>query len=271
MNKYLKTFLIEFGKTHSPRTKANYKFYLNRFLNWSKIISPQQITLEKIKKYRQWLAGQKNNEGELLEKSTINYHLIALRSFLKFLKQKKLPVPAPKAVTLQRTPRPETTTLTQSELAQLLAAPLKTKEQEIIKRRDKAILETLFSTGLKVAQLSALQKKEINFKEKFTTYNRGGKKRRIIFSQQAKFWLKKYLDQRFDDSPYLFVSHDRAHQKKLNSLTPRSIQRLVKYYADRAGLDKKITPQTLRQTCATWLLNSDWDLKTVRNTLGLST
>lgn len=247
MNKYLKTFLTEFSKTHSPKTVNNYEFYLKRFLNWSKIASPQQITLEKIKKYRQWLTSQKNDEGEPLSKSTINYHLIALRSFLKFLKQKKFLVPGPKAVTLQKTPKPGHEILTPSELEQLLAAPLETQEQEIIKRRDKAILETLFSTGLKVAQLSALQKKEINFKEKFTTYNQGGHKRRIIFSQQAKYWLKKYLDQRFDDSPYLFISHDRAHQKKINHLTSRSIQRIVGQYARLAKINKQITPETFRR------------------------
>ncbi len=248
LKQHLQKFFIEFEKKHTAQTCANYRFYLRRFLNWSKIISPDQITLEKIKKYRHWLENQKNEQGELLEKNTVNYHLIALRSFLKFLKQKRIETLPAKAVILNKTPKPRAEILTAAELTKLLEAPLRSNEQEIIKRRDKAILETLFSTGLKVSELLVLRKNNLNWQNKFTTYQPGNKKRRIIFSQQAKYWLKKYLDKRFDDSPWLFVSHDRAHQKKLNGLTPRSIQRIVGKYARLAKINKQITPETFRKT-----------------------
>jgi site-specific recombinase XerD len=136
--------------------------------------------------------------------------------------------------------------------------------------RDKAILETLFSTGLRVSELAGLTKDQVNLKnEEFTVRGKGGKLRVVFLSNQARYWLKLYLAKRSSMDPHLFVSHDRAGKsREEGGLTPRSIQRLVERYAKAAGITKPITPHTLRHTFATDLLRNGADIRSVQSLLG---
>ncbi|MDX9893504.1 MAG: tyrosine-type recombinase/integrase [Patescibacteria group bacterium] len=274
MNKLINQFLeyLEIEKGRSLNTVQNYHFYLNRFAEWSKIKKPEQINQDLVRSYRIWLNRQTDNRGEVLEKSTQNYHLIALRSFLKYLSKIDVNSMAPEKIELAKMPQRQVDFLEGPDLERLLEAPLKSAEPEIIKLRDKAILELLFSTGLRVSELSKLNQDQINLaKEEFTVRGKGSKLRVVFLSNQAKHWLKQYLEKRKDLSPSLFVRHDRAKGKKeAENLTPRSIQRLIKKYAKEAGIAKDITPHTMRHSFATDLLINGADIRSVQSMLGHS-
>jgi len=257
--KYLK------DKKLNRLTIKNYQFYLNRFFEFAKIKKPSDISLKKIQLFINYLSQLKVHY-KTLNKATINYHLIALRSFLKYLEIKKIKnIPSANEVKLEKIFR-QPVTLTKLDLEKLLEAPRKFNNPEIIKTRDKAILELLFSTGLKVSKIAYLKIKNIDLvKNQITLASR-------IFelSNQAKFWLKDYLKMRTDNIPSLFISHDRASRlrNKPVNLSARSIQRLVEKYAKSVGLTKKVTPQTLRQAYANKLLSQGLEVKEVQKKLG---
>jgi site-specific recombinase XerD len=286
---------LEIEKGRSQLTIRNYDFYLKNFLNWAKINKPEEITLDLIRQYRLWLARQKNQRGGNLSISTQNYYLIALRSFLKYLAKRDIKTLAPEKIELAKMPERQISFLEGDDLEKFLDAPLQVNQPEIIKLRDKAILELLFSTGLRVSELTNLKKEDINLnKDEFSVKGKGGKWRVVFLSNQAKHWLKKYLESRTDMDPALFVRHDRGRQSQINTdqdtdkhrylrksaanlresvlkgnqLTPRSVQRLVKKYAKVAGLTKKITTHSLRHSFATDLLASGADLRAVQELLG---
>lgn len=261
---------LEIEKGRSQLTVRNYGFYLRRFLFWSKIDSPKKITLDLVRKYRLWLSRVKNPRGKNLSLATINYHLIALRSFLKYLAKRDIKSLAPEKIELAKTGERQISFLEGKDLENFLDAPLQIKEKEIIKLRDKAILELLFSTGLRVSELCNLKKEDVNLKkDEFAVEGKGGRWRVVFLSNQAKYWLKRYLEKREDISPYLFVRHDKASEKKQEKgITPRSVQRLVKKYAKVAGITKKITTHTLRHSFATDLLANGADLRAVQELLG---
>jgi site-specific recombinase XerD len=177
-------------------------------------------------------------------------------------------------------PDREVSFLEGNDLDRLLEAPLKTagtdeKNSGLIKYRDKAILEMLFSTGLRVSELANLKKDNINLsREEFTVTGKGRKSRVVFLSEQAKYYLKKYLEVRKDLNPYLFISHDLKSKKEKNAkeqpLTPRSIERLVQKYARAAGITKPVTPHTLRHSYATDLLQNGADIRSVQTMLGHS-
>lgn len=297
---YLRRFLeyLEIEKNRSPRTITNYQFYLERFLNFAKISSPSDITLETVRQFRLWLHRQKETPGQELKTSTQNYHLIALRSFLKYLAKHDVKTLAPEKIELAKMPDRQINFLDGNDLEKFLEAPLlpsptkkeKTKNPfgELIKLRDKAILELLFSTGLRVSELANLKITDINLvKDEFSVRGKGGKIRVVFLSNQAKFWIKKFIDTRRDFNPYLFIPFDRAEKSRettsrvLNKahkndkvkaigLTPRSIQRLVERYAKLAGITKNITPHVLRHSFATDLLQNGADIRSVQAMLGHS-
>ncbi|MDD4607395.1 MAG: tyrosine-type recombinase/integrase [Patescibacteria group bacterium] len=284
MSTQLKNLLQEFleyqeiEKGNSLKTVRNYKAYLRRFLKWAKVNQPQEITANLVKQYRLWLNRQNNQRGENLKKNTQNYHLIALRSFLKYLAKNNVECLNPDQIELAKTPQRKVEFLEGSDLENLLSAPLKIKISEndktiqndqLIQLRDKAILELLFSTGLRVSELSYLKKEDINLKkEEFTVVGKGNKLRVVFLSNQAKYYLKLYLEKRGDVEPWLFIRHDKAGKNESKNLTPRSIQRLVKKYAKIAGLTKKITTHTLRHSFATDLLINGADIRSVQSLLG---
>ncbi len=262
---------LDYLKTNNGlgnQTIQNYNFYLNRFLSWSKLNQPQQINSELIEKFKNFLAHQ-NQKG--LKDSTKNYHLIALRSFLKYLKQNKTAVFDWKKIKLEKIPKTKKEFLNKDEIARLLAAPLRTKEEKIIQLRDKAILELLFCSGLRVSELSGLKKNQIDFAKDELPVLSKNKKRSVYLSNQSRYYLKEYLKQRKSSSPYLFIRHDRAADNKPNNLTSRSIQRLLERYARVAGLTKKITPRILRRNFAFNLLNQGDDVKSIQKIMGHQT
>lgn len=262
---------LETERNRSQATIRNYDFYLQRFFNWSKVTKPEDITPELVKKFRLYLNRLINQSKQPLKKNTQNYHIIALRSFLKYLAKQAVKTAAPEKIELAKMPKRRVDFLEGEDLERMLEAPLKTKKALLFQKRDKAILELLFSTGLRVSELAKLKIEQINLKkDDFTVRGKGDKLRVVFLSNQAKYWIKEYLDSRNDVTPYLFVRHDRAAKKKetIEPLTPRSIQRLIKKYAKTAGVVKKVTPHTLRHSFATDLLVNGVDIKSVQALLG---
>jgi len=267
----LKEFLeyLEIEKGRSPLTVRNYDFYLRRFLNWAKINEPEKIISEMIIKYHLALAREKNKRGGNLSMATQNYHLIAVRMFLKYLISRDIKTLDPSKVDLAKTPERQISYLEGSDLENFLTAPIQTEEKDLIKLRDKAILELFFSTGLRVSELCNLKKEDINLeKDEFSVKGKGNKWRVVFLSNQAKYWLKKYLEIRTDLNPYLFVRQDRARVEEDKPITPRSVERMVKKYAKLAGITKKIVPHSLRHSFGTDLLLNGADLRAVQELLG---
>ncbi|NQV89008.1 MAG: tyrosine-type recombinase/integrase [Parcubacteria group bacterium] len=260
---------LEVERGRSPKTIRNYDFYLRRFTKWAKAPEPSVITMDMIHKYRLWLNRKvAGRDGKTLKKTTQNYHLIALRSFLKYLARQDIPSLSPEKIELAKQEQREVAFLEVEELDRLLAAP---KGVDLVTLRDRAILEMLFSTGLRVSEISNLKIEQVNLKrDEFTVRGKGGKLRAVYISSTAKEALKAYLAKRRDTSPYLFICHDQAKsgREKTGGLTPRSIQRLVERYAKSAGITKHITPHTLRHTFATDLLMGGADIRSVQSLLG---
>lgn len=276
LKNYLNDFLdhLEIEKNRSKQTVQNYDFYLKRFIDFAKNPSPEQISGETVRKYRLWLNRFTDKFGQGLEKSTQNYHLIALRSFLKYLAKRDIKTLPAEKIELAKVPMRQVQFLEGNDLERLLAAPDVSAEAEknnILSLRDKAILELFFSTGMRVSELAGLRRKDINLKkDEMGIRGKGGKLRVVFLSNQARFWLAKYLAARHDTSDSLFVRHDRAGGKDPEALTPRSIQRLMEKYAAMAGITKNITPHTLRHSFATDLLQNGADIRAVQEMLGHS-
>ncbi|MFA5413240.1 MAG: site-specific tyrosine recombinase/integron integrase [Patescibacteria group bacterium] len=272
LNNLITQFLeyLEIEKNRSSKTVRNYDFYLKRFNEWAGDTSPSGITQEKVRQYRLWLNRFADEHGRTLKKNTQNYHLIALRAFLKYLAKRDIKTMSAEKIELGKMPERVVDFLEGSDLERILEAPTLTESPEIIKKRDKAIVEMLFSTGLRVSELANLKKEQVNLKkEEFTVRGKGDKPRIVFLSNQAKFWIKQYLEGRQDVSPFLFVSHDRAHESE-GALTPRSVERLVKKYSKIAGITKKVTPHTMRHSYATDLLMNGADIRSVQAMLGHS-
>jgi len=238
-------------------------------LTWAKIDYPEEITSEIIRKYHLALARENNTRGGNLSMATQNYHLIAVRMFLKYLIYRDIKTLDPSKVDLAKTPERQISYLEGSDLENFLTAPIQTEEKDLIKLRDKAILELFFSTGLRVSELCNLKKEDINLeKDEFSVKGKGNKWRVVFLSNQAKYWLKKYLEIRTDLNPYLFVRQDRARVEEDKPITPRSVERMVKKYAKLAGITKKIVPHSLRHSFGTDLLLNGADLRAVQELLG---
>jgi site-specific recombinase XerD len=290
LSSYLNDFLehLEIERNRSRATVQNYRFYLQRFLNWAneqKVTDTKNLTSELLRQYRLWLNRQTDAKGEVLKKNTQNYHLIALRSFLKYLAKRDVATLAPEKIELMKMPQRQVEFLETEEVQRLLEAPAKLNQPDIIRKRDEAILETLFSTGLRVSELASLKIDNVNLANsrdgvvEFTVRGKGSKLRVVFLSESAKQKIKAYLDKRHDVSPYIFIRHDRAKVKTVSEkgrkeggtpLTPRSIQRLVQLYAKAAGLTKKVSPHTLRHSYATDLLKNGADIRSVQSLLGHS-
>ena len=264
---------LEVERGRSSRTIRNYDFYLRRFSVFANDPMPNHVTREKIHDYRLWLNRMESGrQREQLSKSTQNYHLIALRSFLKYLARQGVNTLPSEQIELSKTPMRSVEFLEIDELNRLLCIP-KNKMGGLIALRDRAILELLFSTGLRVSELANLKIDSINLKrDEFTIRGKGEKNRLVFLSSTAKEAIREYIKQRRDTSPFLFVSHDRAKKDRgsTNPITPRSIQRMVENCALEPGNTKHITPHTLRHTFATDLLLNGADIRSVQSMLGHS-
>lgn len=269
---------LEIEKNRSRKTRENYERYLRRFTDWlcaatnkkEGQLTPQDITADMIRQYRLWL-NRVIIEGseENLKKNTQTYYIIALRNLLKYLSKRDVPVVAADKVELPKMPMREINLISSEELERLLDQPNTSALKGL---RDKAILETLFSTGLRVSELAGLKKDSINLKTgEFSVKGKGSKIRVVFLSDRAKTALANYMEKRQDLEEYLFVSTSFNQSKtSVKALTPRSIERLVKYYAASAGITKDVVPHTLRHAFATDLLQNGADLRSVQIMLGHS-
>jgi len=263
---------LELEQNRSQKTIANYDHYLTRLLDYAGDVTVSEIDTELIRKWRLWLNRLGTNTSDELSASTANYHLIALRSFLKFCSKRDIPALAADKIELARAKRKQVTWLDEDELARLFAQPDLTAVAGI---RDRAILELLFSSGLRVSELVGLDRDHINLKRReFMVRGKGEKDRPIFISAEAAEWLQKYLDARKDNTKPLFIRY--AGNKKVDltgnfhRLTARSVQRLVAHYALLAGITKHVSPHTLRHSFATNLLMNGADLRSVQAMLGHS-
>jgi len=230
MNKYINQYINYLKeKGLSFATIDQYQQRLEKFQEITKIKRPEEINRLVLRKFRSFLLNEKNNYSP----ATQNYYLITLRNFLKFLEKNNIKSYSYKEIKLFRHQTQAYPSLEKKEINQIFSVIKKTSSTSIIKYRDQALLEVLTASDLKVSEISNLTRDDFAYKK-------------IQLSNQAFLALKKYLNKRKDDSKYLFIRHDRAAQKDLSSLTPRSIQRITRRYARKAKINKKITPESFR-------------------------
>jgi len=269
---------LEIEKQRSLLTIRNYDHYLRRFVEISQVSDPKQITLDLVRKFRIYLNRVQDKSGKNLKSATQNYYIIALRSFLKYLAKRDIPTLAAEKIELGKIPEREISFLEPEELQRLLEAPLALQEKNTnittSQLRDKAILETLFSTGLRVSELISLNRDKVNIeKGEYTVRGKGNKIRIVFLSPSCQEAVKQYMNKRTDIDPALFIHHiANQHEKTRDNLrlTPRAVQRIVKKYASQAGIIKKITPHVLRHSFATDLLAAGAHIRSVQEMLGHS-
>jgi len=296
LEKQINNFLeyCEIGKNQSPRTIRAYAHYLGRFAGFAKnlgLSSPEDVSIESVRRFRLFLNRLEDEGGKALKLISQNYHLIALRAFLKYLTKQDIKTLSPEKIELPKNPARQVEFLEKEELDRLFSAILQEKD-ELLRLRDQAILQTLFSTGLRVSELTSLKKETVNLERgEFTVRGKGDKLRLVFLSPEAIETLKKYLSKRKDASKALFVGHSSIGQKseekiekeiksqgfKLKpgveksaneGLTVRQVQRIIKKYCRLAGIVKTVTPHTLRHSFATDLLQNGADIRSVQSLLG---
>ena len=263
---------IEIEKGRSVKTVENYDRYLNRFFAFAKVKSPTQITEQMVREFRIVLNRSAGVSGTM-KKNTQNYHLIALRAFLKFLRKRDVESLNPERIELAKQGARDLDLITADELNRIMRAPL---GGELTALRDRAILELFFSTGLRVSELCGLNQDLDLTRDEFSVRGKGEKIRVVFLSPSAKAAVAAYLKKRGDMSDALFVSYGPAFAKAsagkkvldLPRLTPRSVERLVKHYAIHAGITRKVTPHVIRHSFATDLLENGADLRSVQALLG---
>lgn len=262
---------IEIEKGLSLKTVRNYDHYLKRFFDFAKVTDPKNITEDKIREFRLFLNRQsgvkvRGQTSASMKKNTQNYHLIALRTFLKYLNKRGVSVVAPDKIELAKTAQRSLDLISVQELERLLSAP---KGDSVEALRDRAILELFFSTGLRVSELASLNRDLDLSKDEFSIRGKGEKIRVVFLSEEAKEAIKKYLKARKDMEEAMFIQFSK--KKSLSGearLTTRSIERLVKKYAILSGISKKVTPHVIRHSFATDLLQNGADIRSVQMMLG---
>ena len=296
--KKLKTQFLEYVEIERGRslnTIENYDRYLTRFLNFLKSDDPKSITDTSVREFRLWLNRQPNvawkslrgNSGttkidnnKTLSKKTQNYYLIALRAFLKYLSRQGISSLAAERIELAKISERSLDLITNEELKRILNSP---NGSDLKSLRDKAILELLFSTGLRVSELCSLPRDIDLNSEELSVKGKGNKVRVVFISQEAKNAVKTYLNKRNDMESALFVRVEK--EKKINNteskvikkairdhsnLDRHSVERIVKHYAQKSGISKKVTPHTMRHLFATDLLSNGADIRSVQTLLGHS-
>ena len=252
---------LEVDRGLSSLTLRNYGFFLKRFARFAKersITKPENISKILVHQFRLYLNRLPARSSDQIKKNTQNYHLIALRTFLKYLIKNDVKTLEPEKIELAKQAPRQVDFLEGSDLERILEMPIE-HAKGLQQLRDKAMLETLFSTGLRVSELAKLKVEDINLaKPEFTVRGKGSKLRLVFLSETARYWIKKYLAERTDPEERLFP------------ITPRSIERLVSRYARLAGIMKRVTPHTMRHSYATDLLMNGADIRSVQAMLGHS-
>ena len=266
---------LEIQKGFSPLTIREYRHYLKRFHNWltdnSSATEPDQINLEVVRRYRLYLAHLRARDGLSLGRGTQSYHIVALRAFLRYLLvQRDIPTLSPDKVELPKQGSRSVSFLNPGQMERLLNSPIISNNAGL---RDRTILETLFSTGLRVSELVSLNRDQVDLERKeFGVKGKGNKIRVVFLSDTAAEWIERYLKSRRDHFKPLFIRYSGAVKAENNGekmrLTARSIQNIVAKYAKRSGLPIEATPHTLRHSFATDLLISGADIRSVQEMLG---
>jgi len=258
---------LEIEKNRSPHTISNYKRYLKLFIKQSGVKTINDITARRVRDFRLALARKKGRSGTLSKRSQ-SYYIIALRSFLKYcIKQGITPPLLPEQIELPAIPQRQIDIMEYDDLERFLASP---KGNDLRALRDRAILETLFSTGLRVSELCSLSRYHDFGKGEITIRGKGNKLRLVFLSARAISAIEAYLKKRSDADEALFVSITKAKKPKvLGRIIPRTVQRLVHHYATKAGIvGEHITPHQLRHQFATDLLANGADVRSVQELLG---
>lgn len=259
---------LEVDKNRSQKTIENYNRYLNKFISWSEVVTAKEITEGLVHKFRVHLSRLTDESGNTLSKKTQNYYIIALRGFLGYLSKKDTPSLSVEKIELSKTEARHIDFLTIEEIGRLLKA---THGNSLANLRDFAILILLFSSGLRISELVALDKEHINLKRKeFSVIGKGSKIRIVFISSEARDAISDYINKRRDLDLALFVRLPKKNDLSDLRLTPRSIQRMIKKYATKAGILKKVTPHVLRHSFATNLLQNGADIRSVQALLGHS-
>lgn len=269
---FLEHLEVEGGR--SQKTIANYQLYLERFIDFAGDITVDKITSEVIRRYRLWLNRYKNETtNEELSLITQSYHLIALRGFLTYLSRRDITSLAADKIILPKTARKQVTFLQYDEVVRMINQIPTDTEAGL---RDRAIVELLFSSGLRVSELVNLNRDHINLsRREFMVRGKGQKDRPVFISKSAAEHVSSYLDARTDSLPALFLNYSRRNAAPNLSgdyrrLSARSIQRMISQYARLAGITKHVSPHTMRHSFATDLLMNGADLRSVQSLLGHS-
>jgi len=273
LNELKQQFLeyLEIERGRSVKTVENYDRYLNRFFVFTKIKNPNELTEELVCEFRLYLnrqAGIKSGGRiEPMKRRTQNYYLIALRVFLKFMRKRGVSSLSPERIKLAKVPERSLNLIPAAELTRLLRTPAK---DTLLGKRDRAILELLFSTGLRISELCSLSTDDIDLsRDEFSVCGKGNKVRVVFLSDNAKSAVSTYLVGRKDMEEALFIRYGKkAHIGREARITPRTVQRLLKTYATKAGITSKVTPHVIRHSFANDLLSNGTDLRSVQALLG---
>lgn len=262
IERLLKYYLdyLEIEKNRSLKTRENYEHYLNAFIKEMKIRSPRDITEDAVRGFRMRLVRKS------LKKITQSYYVVAIRNFLKYLSKRNFKVMPADIIELPKISRRDIEVLDYNELERLLNFG---KLNDLRALRDKAVLEVLFSTGLRLSELCNLNRKIDLNRGEISVRGKGDKLRVVFLSEGAKNALKKYLEKRGDAEEALFISLDKS-EKTIGRITPRAVQRLIDLRARKAGIPKHVHPHQLRHSFATDLLINGADLRSVQELLGHS-
>src|SRR3990172_7405607 len=276
IGKKIEEFLdyLQVERGASPLTIRNYRHYLNRFIGWLGVEHIHQgltdINSEIVRRFRVHLSGLPDGKGGTIGRKTQGYHAIALRSFLKWLIKNDYKVLAPEKIDLPKIPERQVKFISGDQVDRLLNSPSLSTIQG---KRDKAILEVFFSTGLRVSELVKLDRDKIDLERReFGIIGKGGRARVVFLSTRSAEWLKKYLNSREDNYKPVFIRHkgkmDPSTPDEKMRISPRSVQRMIKKYVRKIKLPVDATPHVLRHSFATDLLMAGADIRSVQEMLG---
>jgi site-specific recombinase XerD len=262
---------LEIERGRSIKTIENYDRYLDKFLEFAKVDDPSKLTEEMVRTFRLYLNRQPGTKVggrvEPMKRKTQNYYLIALRAFLKYMRKRHIESLSPESIELAKVAERSLDLITSQELDRLMKAPDTSSPQGL---RDRAILELLFSTGLRISELCNLSIDDVDLtRDEFSVRGKGDKIRVVFLSDNAKDAIKAYLLSRKDMDDALFVQYGKNSKDAVRlRLSPRAVQRMLKVYAAKAGITRKVTPHVIRHSFATDLLSNGADLRSVQALLG---